>query len=102
MVTLRDHLVLEVRLTPRAGRDAIDGQAKLSNGRSVLAVRVRALPEKGAANAAMLHLLAKTCGVGVKSASLVSGATSRLKTMRLKGDPRTLSAALGLDRGQAS
>jgi uncharacterized protein len=102
MSTSRDQLVLEVRLTPRAGRDAIDGHAKLSDGRSVLAMRVRAVPEKGAANAAMLRLLAKTCGVGVTSASLVSGATSRLKIVRLKGDPRTLTAALGLHRGNAS
>jgi uncharacterized protein len=101
MSVSRDHLDLEVRLTPRAGRDAVDGEARLSDGRSVLAVRVRAVPEKGAANAALLALLAKTCGVGVSSASLLSGATSRLKRVRVKGDPRTLSAALGLGLGKA-
>jgi uncharacterized protein len=101
MSASRDHLDLEVRLTPRAGRDAIDGATTLSDGRSVLAVRVRAVPEKGAANAAMLRLLSKACGVGIGSASLISGATSRLKTVRVKGDPRTLSAALGIAPGKA-
>ena len=49
-----DHLRLEVRLTPRASCDLIEGEKLLSDGRRVLAARVRAVPEKGAANEALL------------------------------------------------
>ena len=90
------HLRLEVRLTPRAARDAIEGETQLSDGRVVLAARVRALPENGAANEALLRLVAKSCGLPRRSVSLVGGATSRLKTLRIEGDPARLGAALGL------
>ena len=90
------HLRLEVRLTPRAARDAIEGETRLSDGRVVLAARVRALPEDGAANEALMRLIAKSCGVPRSSVTLVGGATSRLKTLRIEGDPAAISAALGL------
>ena len=40
-------VVLAVRLTPKGGRDAIDGIELLADGRSVLKVRVRAAPSEG-------------------------------------------------------
>ena len=43
-------LELRVRVTPRGGRDAIDGVEALADGRPVLKVRVRAAPADGAAN----------------------------------------------------
>ena len=55
-------IVLTVRLTPKADRDAIDGIGVLADGRAVAQVRVRALPEDGAANAALVALIAKTFG----------------------------------------
>jgi uncharacterized protein YggU (UPF0235/DUF167 family) len=91
-----DHLRLEVRLTPRAARDAIDGEKRLSDGRSVLAARVRAVPEKGAANTSLLRLIAETCGVAAGKVSLVAGASSRLKSIRIEGDPTKIARALGL------
>jgi uncharacterized protein len=93
------HLRLDVRLTPRAGCDAIEGEKLLADGRPVLAARVRALPEDGAANDALIRLIARSCGVPCASVRLVAGATSRLKSLRIDGDPVSLAAALGL--GQA-
>jgi len=55
-----DSVVVIVRLTPRGGRDAIDGVAQLADGRSVLKVRVRAAASEGEANAALMKLIAKT------------------------------------------
>jgi len=92
------HLRVDVRLTPHASRDVLEGETRLSDGRRVLAARVRALPEKGAANEALLRLIAKSCGVGPKQVSLLSGATSRLKSIRVEGDPASLAASLGLER----
>jgi uncharacterized protein YggU (UPF0235/DUF167 family) len=98
MVARADHLRLEVRLTPRASRDLLEGETRLSDGRRALAARVRAVPEKGAANEALLDLIAKRCGVARSRVSLVSGHGSRLKSVRVEGDPRSLHAALEAHR----
>ena len=47
-----------VRLTPKGGRDAIDGWARGVDGGSHLKARVAAAPESGNANTAMIALLA--------------------------------------------
>ena len=52
-----------LRVTPRGGRDDIDGVETLANGRSVVKVRVRAIAEGGEANRAVTELLAKALGV---------------------------------------
>ena len=52
-----------LRVTPRGGRDDIDGIETLANGRSVVKVRVRAIAEGGEANRAVTELLAKALGV---------------------------------------
>ena len=51
---------LAVRLTPKSSRDEIVGVEHLSDGRAVLKARVRAVPEAGAANEALIRLLAKS------------------------------------------
>ena len=62
MVAPADHLRLDVRLTPRAARDFLEGETRLADGRRVLSARVRAVPEKGAANEALLSLIARASG----------------------------------------
>lgn len=91
---LADGVEVRVRVTPKGGRDQVDGASVLSDGSEVLKVRVRVAPEDGAANAAVTRLLAAAAGVAPSQVTLVSGATARLKTFRLKGDPATLQAAL--------
>jgi uncharacterized protein YggU (UPF0235/DUF167 family) len=92
--TRSGELLLEVRLTPRAAFDRIDGLATLAEGRTVLLARVRAVPEDGRANEALCRLIADAFGVAKSSASVVSGHTARLKRVRLTGDPERLSARL--------
>ena len=87
-------LAVLVRLTPKGGRDGLDGISALSDGRSVLKARVRCAPENGEANAALEALLAKACAVGRSRASVTAGATSRLKTVTLSGQSDVLLAAL--------
>jgi len=87
-------LLLDIRLTPRGGRDAIDGVAQLSDGRSVLKVRVRAAASEGEANAALVKLIAKTLDVAVRDVSLVAGASARLKQLRISGAGAALAATL--------
>ena len=85
---------IALRVTPRGGRDGIDGIELLSDGRSVLKLRVRAIADGGEANRAVLGLLAKSLGVPKASVSLLSGATSRLKQVAIAGDPARLTEAL--------
>ncbi len=66
---------LSVRVTPRGGRDSIDG----FGADGVLRVRVSAAPADGEANEAVRRLLAKALGLPPRDISLVSGTTSRLK-----------------------
>jgi uncharacterized protein YggU (UPF0235/DUF167 family) len=89
-----DGMTLHVRLTPRGGRDALDGVVTLSDGRAVLKARVRAVPEDGAANAALLGLLAHELGTARSAAALTAGHTARLKTIRISGDGPALAARL--------
>ncbi len=90
----RDGLLVTVRLTPKGGRDAVDGIERMADGRSVLRVRVRAAASEGEANAALLKLMAKTMGVAPRSVELVAGATSRIKRLRIDGAGPALAAIL--------
>ena len=85
---------VSLRVTPRGGRDAVDGIETLANGRGVLKVRVRAIAEGGEANRAVTELLAKSLGVPKASVRLLSGATSRLKQIAVDGDPKQLGESL--------
>ena len=84
-----------LRVTPRGGRDAVDGIETLADGRSVLKLRVRAVAEGGEANRAVTELLAKALDVPKAKIRILSGATSRLKQVAIDGDPRLLGEALG-------
>ena len=83
-----------LRVTPRGGRDDIDGIETLANGRSVVKVRVRAIAEGGEANRAVTELLAKALRVPKAKVRLLSGATSRMKQIAIDGDPAKLGEAL--------
>jgi uncharacterized protein (TIGR00251 family) len=83
-----------LRVTPRGGRDDIDGIETLANGRAVVKVRVRAIAEGGEANRAVTELLAKALRVPKAKVRLLSGATSRMKQIAIDGDPAKLGEAL--------
>jgi uncharacterized protein (TIGR00251 family) len=87
-------LRFRVRLTPRGGRDRIDGFAPDAAGERVLRVRVAAPPVDGAANAALVRLLAKALGVPKSAVAIVGGKTSRDKTVEVAGDPAELGGRL--------
>src|SRR6476661_1506405 len=83
-----------LRVTPRGGRDDIDGVETLTNGRTVVKVRVRAIAEGGEANRAVIELLAKALGVPKGKVRILSGTTSRLKQVAVDGDPAKLGEVL--------
>jgi uncharacterized protein YggU (UPF0235/DUF167 family) len=70
-----------VRVTPRAGRDEVAGVGSAGE----LLVKVRAAPADGAANAAVLRIIAAAAGVAPSRLQLVRGATSRTKIVSIGG-----------------
>jgi uncharacterized protein YggU (UPF0235/DUF167 family) len=87
-------VVVSCRLTPKSGRDAIDGVTQLGDGSSVLKARVRSAPHDSDANHALCALLAEQLGAPSSSARIVAGSKSRLKQVAVSGDPATLVAKL--------
>lgn len=89
-----DGVAVTVRLTPKGGRDAIDGIETLADGTTVLKARVRAAPHEGAANDALCRLLANAVGVPPGRVEVANGATSRIKRLRIMGETQALTTAL--------
>ena len=75
-MTSKDGVELFVRLTPRAARDEIGGVEASADGRSHLAVRVRAVPDKGKANAALEKLVAEALRLPSSSVQVRAGAAA--------------------------
>ena len=76
---------LIVRLTPRSGRNAVEGWARDEDGRPYLKASVAAPPLNGAANAALEKLIAKTLKRPRGAVRIVSGEHARLKHLEIEG-----------------
>lgn len=80
-----EDLLLAIRLTPKSAKDSFGGVWRDEKGAAWLQVSVRAVPEKGKANAALIQRIAKRLSIAAKDIVLESGDTSRLKRVRLRG-----------------
>ena len=76
---------LTVRVTPRGGRDAVEGWTADEGGRPVLRVRVAAAAAEGAANAAVVTLIAKVLKVPRSAVRIAAGETARVKRLEIAG-----------------
>lgn len=98
-----DGVRVALRVTPRAGRDRIDGLITDGDGRAALKLSVTAAPEDGKANMAVLKLLAKAWDVPRTALSVASGAAARRKIVHVAGDgpalARRINAWLGGQHG---
>ncbi|MGZ5940576.1 MAG: DUF167 family protein [Rhizomicrobium sp.] len=88
-------LSFRLRLTPRGGRDAIEGWARGTDGAEYLKARVAVPPEDGKANDALIALLGKSLSVAKSTIRVASGHTARLKTIEIS--PATESTAARLE-----
>ena len=85
--TLRDDgIVLAVRVTPRSSREGFTAGTS-----DHFAARLTAPPVDGAANTALIALVAKTFGVSKRHVALISGETGRLKRLIVTGDGTSLA-----------
>jgi uncharacterized protein YggU (UPF0235/DUF167 family) len=72
------------RVTPRAARDRIDGVIETAEG-PALQVRVRAVADKGEANAAVEKVVAEWLGIAKTRVSVAHGGKSRIKALDIVG-----------------
>ncbi len=86
--------MLAVRVTTRAGRDAIEGVWHDAAGQAWLAVRVAAAPSDGVANDAIISMLCIQLSLKKRDVSLVRGVSARLKRFKLNGDAEQLARAI--------
>ena len=97
-----DGVTLHVRLTPRGGRDAIEGFEHRADGLIVLKARVRAAPFEGQANEALCRVVAHELGIAPRQVEITAGEGARIKRLRITADPQRLDAALErLSKGNA-
>lgn len=89
-----DGVRLELRLTPKARAQRLDGLAQESDGQWVLRLAVTAPPEDGKANDALIAFLAKSLKLPKSAFDLISGATHRRKRVAIQGSPNELAARL--------
>ena len=88
-----DGLIVSVRLTPKSSRDAVKGIEAAPDGQR-LAVAVRAIPDKGEANAALLKVLAEWLGLPKSRLTLAGGGKSRSKAVKIEGDGAAIARIL--------
>ncbi len=86
---IEDGLLIQCRVSPSASRDEILG---LGAGGAHLKIKVSAVPEKGRANKAAIKLLAKSLGLPKTAFEVISGPTSRMKTIKVSGQGKDLMA----------
>lgn len=80
-----DDLLLAIRLSPKSAKERIGGTWQDEKGALWLQASVRAVPEKGKANAALIQSIAQRLGIAARMIVLESGETNRLKRIRLVG-----------------
>jgi len=70
-------MLITVRVTPRSGKNMLEWE------QGTLKARLTAPPVEGAANAALINLLAERLSVPRRTISVVRGETSRQKTVEI-------------------
>ena len=87
--------VLPIRVTARSAKPGIGDWRVGADGRDELEVRVAQAPADGAANAAVLKLLAAVLGVSRSKLAIISGAASRHKRVAIPFDLAEARGRLG-------
>ena len=87
--------ILPIRVTARSARPGIGGWRAGADGREDLEVRVAEAPADGAANEAVIKLLARALGVSRSELAIVAGASARHKRIATPFETLELRRRLG-------
>ena len=92
-MTQKINTEIRVKLIPRSSRSRIAGK----DGEAYK-VKVNSPPVDGKANKELISLISKTLGISKGSIEIISGKTSRIKLLRLRGiDKESVVALMGAD-----
>jgi uncharacterized protein (TIGR00251 family) len=78
-------MLIAVHVTPRGGRDGVDGWMRDGAGRVLLKLRVASPAAEGQANASVIAVLAKALRLPKSAFAVLSGHTSRVKRIQVQG-----------------
>jgi uncharacterized protein (TIGR00251 family) len=89
-----------IRVTPRSARPGVGGWREGADGRKELEIRVAEAPADGAANEAVVKLLAKALRISRGQVTIISGATSRNKRVAIPFGAEELARRLADKKGE--
>lgn len=79
-----ERILLRVRLTPNARKEALGKMVVDENNVYWLKISVRAVPENGKANKALIAFVAKKLGISKNKIELASGDQARTKKLSIE------------------
>jgi uncharacterized protein (TIGR00251 family) len=85
---------LDLKLTPKAKKSAITGQAVDAAGKAYVKASVTAIPEHGKANVALIKLLATEWRLAKSQITIIRGQTSARKTVEITGEVNKMRPSL--------
>lgn len=88
-----DRVHMRLRVTPRSSVERIEGTMETAEGPAIR-MKVRAAPTDNEANEAVIRLVARITNRPPSSVAILAGATSRIKTLAVSGNPDEVERAL--------
>jgi uncharacterized protein len=96
-----DGVIIELRVTPKSSRDQIDGVYVAADGSLSLKIKVRAQPEKGRANQAVIAIMSKFLEQPKSCLEMISGLADRRKSLLVRADAQLVIEKLKDLQGEA-
>ena len=93
-------VTIAIRVTPRSARPGIGGWREGADGRKELEIRVVEAPADGAANEAVVKLLANALRISRGQVTIISGMTSRNKRVAIPFGADELARRLADKKGE--
>lgn len=79
---------LRIKVIPKSAKtEIVDIMEDTEHGKTIK-IRLKAVPEKGKANAELIRFLSKELGISSDQISIISGKTDRIKLIRIHGSVR--------------
>jgi uncharacterized protein YggU (UPF0235/DUF167 family) len=88
-----DRVQVRLRVTPRSSVERMEGPMETAEGPAIR-TKVRAAPTDNKANEAVVRLVAGIAGRPPSAVTILAGATSRIKTLAISGNPDEVERAL--------
>lgn len=75
---------LRIKVLPKSPKNEVVEILEDADGEKTIKIRIKAIPEKGKANAELIKFLSKELGVPRNNISIISGKTEQLKLVKIK------------------